>query len=188
MISLDDNTVITRAVFLDRDGVLNRSTVREGKPYAPRQAKDFHLFEDTEPSLRALQGLGFKLIVVTNQPDIGNGLAQRSEVEAMHERLEATGLIDDIFLCMHRQDEGCDCRKPKPGMLLEAAAKHGITLSESYMIGDRKGDVEAGKRCGVKTIFIDRGYREGEQADDADWRVTSLSDAVDIIVSVASAA
>ena len=184
----DNEAKKARAVFLDRDGVLNRSDVRDGKPYAPRHLKDFHLYEDAEPSLRALRSSGFRLIVVTNQPDIGNGLADRSEIDAMHERLSATGLIDDIYVCMHRQDEGCDCRKPKPGMLLDAAAKHSIKLADSYMIGDRKGDVQAGKLSGAKTIFIDRGYRESEQTEDADWRVSSLSEAVDIILSRASAA
>ena len=148
------------AVFLDRDGVLCRSTVINGKAYAPRRLKDFKLMPYAGESVRKLQDFGYLVIVVTNQPDIGCGRISADAVAAMHRHLRAETAIDDIFICPHPQDDACDCRKPRPGMLLEAARKHHISLGESFMVGDRHSDVEAGHHAGCRTIFIDRAYVE----------------------------
>ncbi|MBU1012579.1 MAG: HAD family hydrolase [Bacteroidetes bacterium] len=148
------------AVFLDRDGVICRTFVRNGKPYAPRKLKSFILMPNAQRSVALLKQFGFKVIVVTNQPDIGNGLVPLEEVEAMHLKLYEKTMIDDVFMCTHRQDEGCDCRKPNPGMLNKASLKHSIDLKKSFMIGDRSSDIEAGNKAGCKTIFIDRHYKE----------------------------
>lgn len=110
-----------------------------------------------------LKAAGFMIVVVTNQPDIGNGIVELAEVEAMHDRLRAKLPIDHIMMCPHGQAEGCACRKPKPGMLFEAAARWGISLKDSVMIGDRWSDVVAGRGGECYTIFIDRRYKETPQ-------------------------
>jgi len=174
---------LRRAVFLDRDGVINRSLVRDGKPYAPRRLTDFRLLPGAANAVRALQEAGLLVIVVTNQPDIGNGLVAAATVEAMHETLRRRAPVDDIFLCPHAQGDGCDCRKPKPGMLLQAAARWCIDLPHSFLVGDRRGDIVAGQVAGCYTIFIDRGYVEGPPRE-ADHYATSLPSAVRKILSL----
>lgn len=149
-----------RAVFLDRDGVICRSEVRHGKPYAPRTLESFRLFPRVGASVRLLKRAGFLVIVVTNQPDIGNGLVPAAVVEAMHAKLRGRVAVDDIRVCPHRQDEGCACRKPKPGLLRAAARDWRIDLKGSYLVGDRAGDIVAGKAAGCYTLLINRHYSE----------------------------
>jgi D-glycero-D-manno-heptose 1,7-bisphosphate phosphatase len=144
-------------VFLDRDGVIVRGLVRGGKSYAPRSLAEFRLLPGAAAAVRTLHKRGFLVVVVTNQPDIGNGLVERSVVEAMHERMHRTMPIDAIEICPHRQTENCRCRKPKPGMLRAAARRFRIDLGRSVMVGDRPSDVVAGVKAGCYTIFIDRG-------------------------------
>ena len=165
-----------RAVFLDRDGVLNRAVVRDGKPYPPAGLEDFELLPGVEGAAAALRAAGYLLVVVTNQPDVATGKQRREVVEAMHERLRAGGLCDDIRACYHTDADGCDCRKPKPGMLLAAARELKIDLPRSHMVGDRWRDVAAGKAAGCTTYFIDYGYAES-QAEHPDAVVSSLADA-----------
>lgn len=150
-----------RAVFLDRDGVINRSLVRDGKPYAPVNASEFELLPGVGGALLRLRKGGFLNIVVTNQPDLATGKQQRKDLDLLHASLLAELAIDAIKVCPHTDADGCDCRKPKPGLLLEAAVELGIDLGESYMIGDRWRDVAAGQRAGCKaSFFIDYGYAE----------------------------
>ena len=149
-----------RAVFIDRDGVLVKTNVIDGKSYAVRSLNNFDIFPEATAALTTLKSNGYLVIVVTNQPDVGNKLIKKSVIEAMHTKLTSELLIDAIFTCYHRQNEGCICRKPKPGMLLEAAANHHIDLSKSFMIGDRKSDIDAGQAVGCYSIFIDRDYVE----------------------------
>ncbi len=149
-----------KAVFLDRDGVLNRAYVKNGKPYAPRTFEDFVINDGAKLALTRLKERGYMCVVATNQPDVGKGIVERSLVEAMHMELMNSLPIDDIRVCYHRQDVGCDCRKPKPGMLLQAAVDLSIDLSNSFMIGDRWSDVAAGNAAGCKTVFLDFGYGE----------------------------
>ena len=165
------------AVFLDRDGVLNHSEVRNGKAYAPLRLEDFVLLPDTSDALAALKASGFVLVVVTNQPDVGNGLVGRSVVVEMNRRLAAALPVDAIEVCFHGQQDGCDCRKPKPGMLLAAAARLGLDLAASFMIGDRWSDVAAGEAAGCRTILIDRHYAEAIRVAP-DLTVDSLAAAV----------
>jgi D-glycero-D-manno-heptose 1,7-bisphosphate phosphatase len=147
-------------VLLDRDGVLNRALMRDGKGYAPRDPAQFHLHPDAARALARLARAGFRLAVATNQPDLGNGLVAPRAVAAMHRRLARLLPVELIALCPHRQDAGCACRKPRPGMLLAAARALGLDLARSVMIGDRRSDVLAGQAVGCYTIFLDRGYRE----------------------------
>jgi D-glycero-D-manno-heptose 1,7-bisphosphate phosphatase len=148
------------AVFLDRDGVINRAPVRDGKPCAPATMAEFEILPGVAEALRALDEAGFLLIVATNQPDVARGLRRRDVVEAMHRRLRKTLPLDDIKVCYELESPSSTCYKPKPGMLLEAARERDIDLARSYMVGDRWRDVGAGKRAGCFTIFIDRGYAE----------------------------
>ena len=159
---------MTRAVFLDRDGVLNHAVLRDGKPHPPADA------------LLRLRERDFRLIVVTNQPDVARGTQQRGVVEAMNEKLRAALPIDEVIVCWHDGDD-CDCRKPKPGALLDAARRHGIDLSRSFMVGDRWRDIEAGQRAGVKCLFIDHGYRE-RQPEGEFVRVDSIGSAAEEIL------
>lgn len=176
---------LRRAVFLDRDGVINRSTVRGGKPYAPRRLEDFRLLPGVVKAVAALRRGGFLVVVVTNQPDIGNGLVAAGVVDAMHDKLRSRLRVDDIRVCPHRQDAGCTCRKPRPGMLLDAAKALGIDLARSYMVGDRTGDVVAGKAAGCYTILIERGYSEPALAVPDD-RAKSLPAAATRILSLST--
>jgi len=174
-----------RAVFLDRDGVLNRAFVRDGKPFPPAKPDEFQILPDVADALRALADAGFLLIVATNQPDVARGLQRREVVDAMHQRLRDELPLDDIKVC-YDVDGSCTCYKPQPGMLLTAAREHGIDLARSYMIGDRWRDVGAGKAAGCFTIFIDRGYAE-PLTEVPDAVCTSLREAAAIILGNPSA-
>lgn len=170
------------AVFLDRDGVVNRGYLRDGKSYAPRETKDFRLLPYAAKSIERLKEIGFLVIVVTNQPDINNGLVSIDAVNGMHSLLRIKTQVDDIFLCPHSQDENCDCRKPKPGMLIKAAEKYNIDLKRSFMVGDRASDISAGRQAGCKTIFINRNYREDGPLNP-DFTAHSLRTATNFILN-----
>jgi D-glycero-D-manno-heptose 1,7-bisphosphate phosphatase len=170
------------AVFLDRDGVIVVPQFRDQRSFAPRRLEDFRFYPDAAASLNRLKRAGYLLAVVTNQPDVGHGLIPRAEVDAMHELMRRELPVDTIKACFHRQDEHCDCRKPKPGMILAAAGELGIDLAKSFMVGDRKGDVEAGRAAGCATVFIDLGY--AEPAPEApDHVVRSIAEAADVIIN-----
>jgi D-glycero-D-manno-heptose 1,7-bisphosphate phosphatase len=175
--------VKNRAVFIDRDGVLNKSLVIDGKPYAPKTLDDFIIFPDISDAVKKLKKKGFILIVVTNQPDVGNGIVAREIVVSMNAILNNKFYFDSIKVCFHSQSDNCSCRKPKPGMLLEAASEFQIDLNKSFMVGDRKSDVDAGNEAGCYTFFIDHDYRNSEKSFNADNTVKSFSEAVNIILS-----
>lgn len=149
-----------RAVFLDRDGVINRALVRDGKPYPPQTIDELEVLPGVPEALAQLREAAYLLIVVTNQPDVARGTQSREAVEAMHEALKAQLALDEISACYHDNKENCACRKPAPGMLLEAAEEYLIDLAKSFMVGDRWRDIEAGERAGCTTIFIDYQYDE----------------------------
>lgn len=170
-----------RAVFLDRDGVINRAIVRDGKPYPPTSLEELDILPGVQEALHKLHAANYLLIVVTNQPDVARGAAKREDVEAMNTYLSSQLPIDDFKTCYHDSRDKCSCRKPMPGALLEAAKEHNIDLSKSFMIGDRWRDVEAGASAGCKTFFIN--YRYAEQTPDApDFIVSSLLEAKTIIL------
>jgi D-glycero-D-manno-heptose 1,7-bisphosphate phosphatase len=148
------------AVFLDRDGVLNRSLVRDGTPEPPRRPDDVEILPGVAKSCAELRAAGFALVVVTNQPEIARGTLTRKTVDAINGEISASLPLDEIVVCPHDDADGCDCRKPRPGMLLDATERHGIDLEHSYLVGDRWRDIGAGQAAGVKTIFVDRGYDE----------------------------
>lgn len=176
---------VTRAVFLDRDGVLTQVTVREGLPYPPPSAEELVLYPDVITGCARLKEAGYLLVVVTNQPDIGRGTQSRAMVDAMHNKLAAAlPVLDRIEMCAHagcRFGEPCDCRKPQPGMLRRAAADLQIDLPPSYLIGDRWRDVECAFAAGCKSIFIDREYAEPLRRSP-DFIVDSFHAAVEIVL------
>jgi len=174
--------LMRRAVFLDRDGVLNSAVVRQGVPYPPAGPDEVEITEGAPGALAALKAAGFLLIVVTNQPDVARGTARREIVESMNARVAGELGIDDVLVCYHDDRHGCDCRKPRPGLLERAARTHSIDLARSFMVGDRWKDVEAGRRAGCVTVFIDHGYAEPGPATP-DCSVGSLVEAVQWIVS-----
>jgi D-glycero-D-manno-heptose 1,7-bisphosphate phosphatase len=157
---------------------------RDRRSFAPRRLEDFRFYPEAAASLQRLKRAGFLLAVITNQPDVGNGLIPRSEVDAMHETMARQLPVDAIKSCFHRQDDQCECRKPKPGMILAAAAELRVNLNDSFMVGDRRSDVEAGRAAGCTTVFIDLGY--AEPAPDApDYVVHSIGEAADVIIATA---
>jgi len=172
-----------RAVFLDRDGVINRAIVRDGRPYPPASLDDVEILPGVPYALQSLHEAGWMLIVITNQPDVARGLARMADVELINEYLQKRLPIDEFRTCYHDTGDGCTCRKPLPGALLSAANAHGIDLNSSYMIGDRWRDTEAGERAGCKTIFLDYGYNE-KRPKRFTHRVRSLAEASYIILGI----
>lgn len=150
----------TRAVFLDRDGVLNRAVIRNGLPHPPRSLAELEILPGVREALVELKATGFLLLVVTNQPDVNRGAQSRQVVEAMNARLKLELAIDHFYVCCHIDEEACTCRKPQPGMLLQAGVDYHVDLAASFMIGDRWRDIDAGHHAGCRSILIDYGYRE----------------------------
>lgn len=173
---------MNKAIFLDRDGVINYSFVKDGKPYPPDTLEDFRFYEDVEESLNKLKSLGYLLVIVTNQPDVATGKQTRETVESMHRLINLKLPIDFIKVCYETDGPDCHCYKPKPGMLLEARSEMNIDITQSYMIGDRWRDIGAGQNAGCKqSILIERDYAE-KNIYLADFICKSLTEAVTYII------
>jgi transaldolase len=170
-----------KAVFLDRDGVLNHAPVRDGKPLSPMTVAEVVVAPDVPGALSRLRQNGFRLIMVTNQPNIARGAQSRDAVYTINRYLLETLQLDSAEVCEHDDVDNCNCRKPRPGMLLRAAKNDNIALAESFMIGDRWRDIEAGQRAGCRTILIGSGYGEGLKSPP-DAVVATLGDAADWIL------
>jgi D-glycero-D-manno-heptose 1,7-bisphosphate phosphatase len=175
--------MVARAVFLDRDGVLNANIERDGRPVAPWRLEDFRILAGVPTAVGELKRAGFVIVVVTNQPDIATGRTSLATLDAMHHELRRHVDIDDIRVCPHVDADACACRKPKPGMLVDAAVEHSIALDRSWLVGDRWRDIQAGHAAGCKSILV------GNSDGDAPWgilpayaRVLSLPDAVTTIL------
>ena len=165
-----------RAVFFDRDGTLIEAEVRNGKPFSIDEPAKLILLKGVREALESLHGDGFLIFVVTNQPDVARGKISAVQVEAVHQRLrEVTGkdTICGIYYCPHDDRDQCECRKPKPGMILQAAEEWGIDLADSYMVGDQERDVQAGMAAGVSTALLDAVYN---QEIGADYRGKDIPD------------
>lgn len=173
---------LKKAIFLDRDGVLNHVKLKQGKPYPPNNLHELTIPEDVPNALSLLKSEGYLLIGATNQPDVARGVTTRSIVEAIHDVLMAVLPLDEIRVCYHDDIDHCLCRKPLPGMLLAAASDHGIDLTKSIMIGDRWKDIEAGLKAGCQTIWMDCDYEELKPTS-ADFTAKSLKDAAQWIIS-----
>jgi D-glycero-D-manno-heptose 1,7-bisphosphate phosphatase len=172
---------VKRAVFLDRDGVINRALVRDRKPYPPKNILELEILPGVVEALESLSDAGWVLVVVTNQPDVTRGVTNLVDVEKINNYIKRILPIHEFRTCYHDDHDGCSCRKPNPGALYAAAHVHNINLKSSYMIGDRWRDIEAGERAGCETIFIDYGYDE-KQPKHFDHRVCSLAEAAKIIL------
>ncbi|MCE0498027.1 MAG: HAD-IIIA family hydrolase [Methylacidiphilales bacterium] len=151
-----------RAVFLDRDGVLNAPLIRHGLPYPPQTLEEFHIYPEVPEACALLHEAHFLLVVVTNQPDVGRGTQRLEVIEQMHALLTQMIPVNRIEICTAADDKAPDAerRKPAPGMLFDAARALGLELAHSYMIGDRWRDIDCGLAAGCKTIFIERNYAE----------------------------
>ena len=171
-----------KAVFLDRDGVLNAAVVRAGKPYPPDTLDALEILPGVAEALERLRAAGFLNIVVTNQPDVATGKQRRGVVETMHDHLMRTLPLDAIKVCYHVEADRCECRKPKPGMLQEAARELGIELPRSFLVGDRWRDIAAGQAVGTRCFFVDYGYDERRPQPPFDT-VKSLPEAAALILS-----
>lgn len=167
-----------KAFFLDRDGVINQTFIKNKKPIAPTTVKEFTFLPGVKEAIKIIKKASFLTIVVTNQPDVKTGVLKQKELDAMHQKIYQELSVDDIFVCY---DRDAPCYKPKPGMLLEASKKYNIDLALSYMVGDRWRDVGAGKAAGCKTIFIDYAYDE-ELKDKPDYVVKSLLEAAQKVI------
>jgi D-glycero-D-manno-heptose 1,7-bisphosphate phosphatase len=164
------------AVFLDRDGVLNEAFVRDGVPTPPRSLEEFRVLPGVAQACAELRQAGFVLVVVTNQPDVARGTLTSADVEELHERLRSLVPLDEICVCLHDDSDACTCRKPQPGMLLNAAARLNLDLARSASVGDRWRDIEAARRAGVKAIYVERHYAEPAPVG-ADVAVADLTEA-----------
>jgi D-glycero-D-manno-heptose 1,7-bisphosphate phosphatase len=172
-----------RAVFLDRDGVLNAIVPRGDVVSSPRTLDELQIEPDAPQALGRLRDAGFRLFVVTNQPDVSRGKMTAAALEAIHQRLAAALPVEAILACLHDNADACACRKPKPGLLLDLAARHALDLADSWMVGDQDRDIDCGRAAGVRTVLLGRPYNSGARAS-ADATTATLSQAVDAILGV----
>jgi len=172
-----------RAVFVDRDGVLNAAVVENGRPHPPASAADLKFLAGVRERVAELKGLDFLVLCVTNQPDVARGAATRAEIDEINARVLAEMRLDDLLVCYHDDRDGCDCRKPRPGLLLEAARRRGIDLGRSYMIGDRWKDVACGAAAGCATVFVDYGYAEPYQGPPPAHVSTTAAEAFEYVLA-----
>ena len=172
---------MNKAIFLDRDGVLNKLIIRNGKAQAPYTMEEFELYPGVVEALKIIKDAGYLTIVVTNQPDVARGWVKKESVDEVNAKIKELLPIDEIKVCFHTNEDKCHCRKPMAGMLLDAAKDWDIDLAKSYMIGDRYGDISAGVKAGCKTILIGAGDAQGEHPSP-DHRADLLIDSVKFIL------
>ena len=190
---------MNRAVFLDRDGVINAAMWDpiEGRPDTPYRLEDFALLPGAAQALAAINEMGFLAVVVSNQPGVAKGKCGLELLEALNDRLRASlaeegARLNGIYYCLHHPEAvvpslrvQCDCRKPEPGLLLQAAKELDIDLAQSYMIGDQQTDIEAGLAAGCKTVLLD-GHLPPDERPEASrvwphWIAKDLRAAVEAI-------
>ena len=172
---------MNRAIFLDRDGVINKTVLKDGVFGSPRSIEEFKIIDGIEEALYDFWRLGFLNIVVTNQPDVARGFISEELLLHFHLLLKEKLPIDDIFACIHDDKDNCDCRKPKSGMLLEASLKWNIDLDKSIMVGDSWKDMMGGKKIGCTTILLDFLYNRNVECD---YRVFSIQELINIVRSL----
>jgi D-glycero-D-manno-heptose 1,7-bisphosphate phosphatase len=175
-----------RALFIDRDGVIN-DIVYRGEDFSvagkkvrhtsPYSFEEFRLKSGVSDVLKKVKEKGYLCILVTNQPDIKYGLLSSHDHEMIMNEVRKLPL-DDIYVCYHTRFDNCDCKKPKPGMLLEAAKKWNIDLASSIMLGDTESDSLAGKQAGCRTVILDEDYNKSVSSD---YRIPKLEGIVDLI-------
>ena len=149
-----------KAVFLDRDGVINEAFIKNGQPSSPNSLDELKILPGVKESILRLKKLNFICLVVTNQPDVSRRKIKKKTVIKMNNFLKKVIELDDIFVCYHDDKDNCNCRKPKPGLLLQAGKKWNLDFKKSFMIGDRWRDIQAGEKVGCKTIYLDYNYKD----------------------------
>jgi len=169
-----------KALFWDRDGVLNKIIMRDGKPSSPWRIEEFEILPDVKRCLEKTKEMGFLNIVFTSQPDISRGFLKTEELEKMHRIISKTLSVDEIKFCPHDDKDNCECRKPKPGLIVEAVKKWSIDLDKSYVVGDSWKDIKAGKSVGCKTFLLRKKYNK-DYKEDYDFEINSLKQMVEII-------
>lgn len=169
-----------KAVFLDRDGVINQTVFRRGAARAPQDLSEWAWMEGVHDTLRTLSARGYLLVVCTNQPDVVRGWQTRDQVDEFHALIMRELPVARVYACFHDNAAACVCRKPQPGMLLQAQTEHGIELASSFMVGDRASDIEAGRAAGCRTILL-RPSTEAEPST-ADHEIRTLPELLAIIV------
>ena len=171
---------LSPAVFVDRDGTIMKDCDYCSDP------KDVSIFPGVPEALRRLKSRGFKLIVITNQSGIGRGLMTVEQYRAVETEVlrQLHGLIEAIYFCPDVPGQHSSCRKPVPGMILQAMREHGIDLSRSFFIGDKEIDVECGRNAGVRTIRVQTGFQHDTTGSTADWISEDLPAAAEIILNL----
>lgn len=167
-----------KAIFLDRDGVINEIKVRNNSLFSPNSFEDFKLEQNVKTPLEVFKKLGFLNIIVTNQPGIARGYLKREELEKMHKFIQEQLPIDEIFFCPHDDSDNCSCRKPEPGLILSAKKLKDIDLGRSFCIGDAQRDIDAGREAGCKTVLLERSYNRDCKAD---YKVKNLNEVVELL-------
>jgi D-glycero-D-manno-heptose 1,7-bisphosphate phosphatase len=175
---------IQRIVFLDRDGVLNRAFPEDGTTRPPRSIDELELMPEVPEAMGRLRAAGFALVVITNQPDVARGRLSRTVVEAINQKLSRQLPLLDAFTCYHDASDGCECRKPKAGLLFAAARKWSLDLERGFMIGDRWSDVVAAQSAGCRGVLIDTPFSQADRCSP-DYRTKEIAEAVDWILATA---
>ena len=169
-----------KAIFLDRDGVLNKVLIKNKKGYAPLNIKEFKLYKGVESYCKIIKKLNYIIIIITNQPDIARKKITNNQMQKMHIYLKKKINYDDIYICTSLSKKNY-YRKPNPGMLKKAIKNHDIDIKSSFFIGDRKLDIDCAKKVKCKSIFIDRNYKEKKPKGQI-FTTNSLNNAIKYII------
>ena len=175
---MPETSLKNKAVFFDRDGVLNHLVKRDGSSYSPQKFEDFHIVDEAKEVVNIIKEMGFLTIIVSNQPDISRGKLKQSESDKMTDKLFEKLSIDDVLYCTHDDNNDTGCRKPAPGLFFTAQKKYNIDFNKSFMIGDTWKDVEAAKSAGISMILINKDYNQDLKNV---IRVSRLSEVVSLI-------
>lgn len=169
-----------KAIFLDRDGVLNKAIVINNRPYSPRDLNEVYILDNVKKSIEKLKANKFEIVVITNQPDIASKKITYTFVDSLHNVLREKLKIKHFYVCPHIDTDHCECRKPKAGMIHKAAKDLGLDLHSSFLVGDRWKDIQAGQAAGLTSFFIDNKYSERMPVQPY-FSVSSLFEAVNLI-------
>jgi D-glycero-D-manno-heptose 1,7-bisphosphate phosphatase len=174
-------SALLKAVFLDRDGVINQTVIRRGAPRAPQDLSEWVWIDGVHETLLELRARGYLLLVCTNQPDVVRGWQTREQVDEFHRLIERELPIARVYACFHDDAAACSCRKPRPGMLLQGAQEFSVDLASSWMVGDRASDIEAGRTAGCRTVFMRHPPDESPLERAADHEIRALRELLGII-------
>ncbi len=173
------------AAFLDRDGVLNASLIRKGKPCPPSSLREVQILPGVKEAIELLIENDYLPVVITNQPDVARGTKKLFEIELINDFIGRKTGISNFYICPHDDIDQCKCRKPKPGLIEIARREIGIDLGKSFLVGDRWRDIEAGQSLGIPSYFIDYSYNELKPKSPF-TKVSSLLEAVEVRFGVKS--